>query len=304
MNMKTLNIMHTHRYHRSFCSIHHLCTLSSIILFSLAVVSCSSDDDFSSKSQNAEEPPTQNTGVALDNFEANILQASVEPFTRSAASEQPAIDVNLSPFAPPASDDGLSCEVTWGTSNLTRASDTGYNLQWSNISATQIAIQPRGYAATTYNTYTVTTAGNVSATTPYYFETANSDVITSWYPYNSGSLTSFTVKTDQSTVANYIASDLLYTSAVVSATSQSLAYSHKMAQIIVDVTVSNANYLTNSEVQSLTISGLTTNCTTNFASFSDNAVRNLTFTTGSPRKPLPSQLAAQPTLESSLQPKT
>ena len=287
--MKPLNIMYFHN-HQSFTCTYHLVALFSIMLFGLTMSSCSSDDDFDSQIENTGDystsSQTSNIGIALNNFNANVIQATVEPFTRSAASEQAtkayASISSQAAWSSQDSDGGLSCDVTWGASSATRGPATGYTLQWGSIgSATQIAIQPRNYAATSYNTYTVSTSGAVSATTPYYFETASSDVITSWYPYNDGSLSSFAVQINQSTLTNYIASDLLYTSAAVTASSQSLTYSHKMAQIIVDVTVSNRTYLTNAEIQSLTISGLTTNCTTNFADLTGNAVRNPTFTTGS-----------------------
>ncbi len=278
MNIKTQNIMLSYHRHYRFCA-HHLFVLNSIILFGIAMSSCSKNNDIDWQISDKESKP--NIGIALNNADASVMQVSAEPFTRSVESEQTISRDLMFPFA--NTDTDLACDVAWGASNkTTRGSDTGYNLQWANIgSATQIAIQPRDYAATSYSTYSVSTSGAISATSPYYFETANRDVITSWYPYNSGSLSSFTVQTDQSTLANYIASDLLYTSAVVSATSQSLTYSHKMAQIIVDVTVSNVSQFPNSEVQSLTISGLKTSCTTDFASLSGNAVRYPTFTTGS-----------------------
>lgn len=257
---------------------YHLLLRSAIIIGLTA--SCSTSDELNPMETESEstEKPNTHTGIALNNIDASVLQASVESFQRSAAVEQP----SQPSAAASTSDGGLACDVAWSSHSTHRASATGYTLQWGSIgTATQIAIQPRNYAATSYSTYNVSAAGTISATSPYYFETANSDVITSWYPYNSGSLSSFAVQSNQSTLANYIASDLLYASSAVNATSQSLSYSHKMAQIIVDVTVSNANYLTNSEVQSLTIAGLKTNCTTNFASLSGNAVRNPTFTTGS-----------------------
>lgn len=277
------------QYHHFYNCTCRLIVLGIIMLSGLTMISCSSSDDCDIQSLNNEDRLTPNTGIALNNFEANVLQASVEPFSNRAADISATTDVDISDSTytdteSPNSVEGLTCDVKWGcskTARAARASNTGYTLQWEKIgSATQIAIQPRSYAATSYSTYKVNTSGAITATSPYYFETASSDVITSWYPYNSGSLASFTVQTDQSSLANYIASDLLYTSAAVSSTSQSLTYSHKMAQIIVDVKVSNANYLTNSEVQSLVISGLKNSCTTNFASLSGNAVRNPTFTTG------------------------
>lgn len=277
MTIKMQNMMFNH----TLSSVPRLFVLSSIMLVGLAMSSCSSSDDPASQGTGAEgNSPATNTGIALNNLNADILQASVKSFTRGEVPEQEISSVCTPAFAPATSDNGLTCDVAWSTSATTRASDTGYNLQWGSIgSATQIAIQPRAYAATSYSTYNVSTSGNISASSPYYFESATDDVITSWYPYNSGSLSSFTVQTNQSVVANYIASDLLYTSQTVNAASQSLTYSHKMAQVIVDVTVSNANYLTNSEIQTLTIAGLKTNCTTDFTSFSGNVVRDLTFTT-------------------------
>ena len=273
-------------HHDSLHCACHLLVLSAILLLGLTTHSCTEPYDIDLQRAETENDltlnSTSNIGIAFNDFEANILQASVEPFTRGTESENTIEDVCLFPKEFISSDEGFSCDVVWGLSCTTRVADYGYNLQWSNIgNATQIAIQPRNYAATSFSTYTVSPSGNVSAITPYYFETANSDVITSWYPYNSGNLSSFEVQTNQSILANYIASDLLYTSAAVSATSQSLSYTHKMAQIIVLVTVSNANKLPNPEVQSLSISGLKTNCTTNFASLSGNTVRNPTFTTGS-----------------------
>lgn len=248
----------------TFSRTSRLFVLGSIILLGLAMSSCASSDDPTSQGVGTENISSNtNTGVALNHINANVLQTSVQGFTRGAVQEDTATPDNT----PTASDGGLTCDVTWGAPGTTRASDTGYTYQFSEIgsaigSASRIAIQPRNYAADNY-TYNVSTTGTISATTPYYFETANNDVITSWYPY-SANLSSFTVQTDQSTLSKYIASDLLYTSVVVPTATHSLTYSHKMAQIIVDVTVSNATYLTNSTIQSLTISNLQTMCTPNF----------------------------------------
>lgn len=276
MHIKTLNIM---PYNRCYTLSHasRLFVLGSIILLGLAMSSCASSDDPTSQGVGTEDISSNtNTGVALNHINANVLQASVQGFTRGAVPEDTASPDSMSD----ASDGGLTCDVAWGAPSTTRAADTGYNMQWANIgSSTSIAILPRGAAVGTYS-YTVSTTGAISSSSPYYFQTASNDVITSWYPYNSGDLLSFTVQSDQSTLANYIASDLLYTSSKVTATSQNLTYSHKMAQIIVDVTVNNANYLTNSEVQSLTIAGLKTNCTVTNYTKSTNEVCTPTFTAG------------------------
>lgn len=266
-------------YNRCYTLSHasRLSVLGSIILLGLAMSSCASSDDPTSQGVGTEDISSNtNTGVALNHINANVLQASVQGFTRGAVSE----DTASPGSTPTASDGGLTCDVTWGAPGTTRASDTGYNMQWANIgSSTSIAILPRGAAVDAYS-YTVSTTGAISSSSPYYFQTASNDVVTSWYPYNSGSLSSFTVQSDQSTLEKYIASDLLYTSSKVMATSQNLTYSHKMAQIIVDVTVSNANYLLNSEVQSLTIAGLKTNCTVTNYTKSTNEVCTPTFTAG------------------------
>jgi len=269
-------------YNRCYTLSHasRLFVLGSIILLGLAMSSCASSDDPTSQGVGTEDISSNtNTGVALNHINANVLQTSVQGFTRGAVQEDTATPDNT----PTASDGGLTCDVTWGAPGTTRASDTGYTYQFSEIgsaigSASRIAIQPRNYAAANY-TYNVSTTGTISATTPYYFETANNDVITSWYPY-SANLSSFTVQTDQSTLSKYIASDLLYTSVVVPTTTHSLTYSHKMAQIIVDVTVSNATYLTNSTIQSLTISNLQTKCTPNFTT-SGNTVSAPSFAASS-----------------------
>ena len=271
-------------YNRCYTLSHasRLFVLGSIILLGLAMSSCASSDDPTSQGVGTEDISSNtNTGVALNHINANVLEASVQGFTRGAVPEDTASPDNT----PTASDGGLTCDVAWGAPGTTRAANTGYTFQFNEIgsaigSASRIAIQPRNYAAANY-TYNVSTTGAISATTPYYFETENDDVITSWYPYNSGDLSSFTVQTDQSTLTKYIASDLLYTSVVVPTTTHTLSYSHKMAQVIVDVTVSNVSQFPNSEVQSLTISELKTNSTTDFTSLSGNTVRNPTFTTGS-----------------------
>lgn len=277
MHIKIQNIM---PYNRCYTLSHasRLFVLGSIILLGLATSSCASSDDPTSQGVGTENISSNtNTGVALNHINANVLQTSVQGFTRGAVQEDTATPDNT----PTASDGGLTCDVTWGAPGTTRAANTGYNMQWANIgSSTSIAILPRGAAVGAYS-YTVSTTGAISSSSPYYFQTASNDVVTSWYPYNSGSLSSFTVQSNQSTLANYIASDLLYTSSEVTATSQNLTYSHKMAQIIVDVTVNNANYLTNSEVQSLTIAGLKTNCTVTNYTKSTNEVCTPTFTAGS-----------------------
>lgn len=267
-------------YNRCYTLSHvsRLFVLGSIILLGLAMSSCASSDDPTSQGAGTEDISSNtNTGVALNHINANVMEASVQGFTRGAVPEDTASPGSM----PTASDGGLTCDVAWGAPGTTRAANTGYNMQWANIgSSTSIAILPRGAAVGAYS-YTVSTAGAISSSSPYYFQTASNDVVTSWYPYNSGSLSSFTVQSDQSTLANYIASDLLYTSSKVTATSQNLTYSHKMAQVIVDVTVSNANYLLNSDVQSLTIAGLKTNCTVTNYTKSTNEVCTPTFTAGS-----------------------
>ena len=291
MNIKTLNNMFSN-HHYPVPSVSHFVMLSVIMLLGHITSSCSSPDELDPKGDStgnhSTDIPTSNIGIALNNVEANLLETTVESFMRGASSDASSStqdqedrqrnEALISPYAP-VGEGNLSCDVSWAASRSMRGPDTGYNLQWGDIgTATSIAIQPRTYVATSYSTYTVTTAGKISATSPYYFETASNDVITSWYPYNSGALASFTVQTDQSSKENYIASDLLYTSQKVNAASQSLTYSHKMAQIIVDVTVSNANYLLNAEVQKLTIAGLKTKCTTDFT-YTSNTVKAPTFTT-------------------------
>ena len=272
-----LNIMSYNRYNtlRGTC---HLLLQSSIILLGLATSSCSSSDDPIFQGVEREDnSAVTNTGIALNDFDANVTETSVQGFTRGVTSEQPTTVVPSSPSL----DGGLTCDVAWGTPSTTRTAATGINMQWTNIGTnTSIAILPRGAAVGAY-TYTVSTTGTISSASPYYFQTASNDVVTSWYPYNSGNISSFTVQSNQSTIANYIASDLLYASATVNSTSKNLTYSHKMAQVIVDVTVSNANYLLNSVVQSLTVAGLKTNCTVADYTKSTNEVCTPTFTTGS-----------------------
>ncbi len=99
--------------------------------------------------------------------------------------------------------------------------------------------------------------GNIVLPDTYYF-TGTADVpVKSWYPY-SASLTSFSVKADQTLYADYESSDLMYASMNVNQNSPNgrLVYSHKTAKIIFNVTVNNSNYLYDRVVSEISLSNV------------------------------------------------
>jgi hypothetical protein len=105
--------------------------------------------------------------------------------------------------------------------------------------------------------YSVDASGNLTSNTPYYFTTTNNVSLSSWYPYTSTALSSFSVQSDQTTYANREKSDLLYGAATVNQGSANvISYSHKVAKLIVSVKVNNTQHIANGTISKLTMSGI------------------------------------------------
>ncbi|MCR4773202.1 MAG: fimbrillin family protein [Prevotella sp.] len=143
---------------------------------------------------------------------------------------------------------------------------------WSARSTSDVAVQIGG--GNVYK-YTVDNNGVLSSSSTYYFTSLSDQTVAAWFPY-SAAFSQFSVKGDQRTLANYNASDLLYATCTVNqnSTGNDLTFAHKTAKIIVNVTVENANYLLNSTINSVTLSGV--NLTGSFS----NGTLTATNTTG------------------------
>ncbi|MCR4773180.1 MAG: fimbrillin family protein [Prevotella sp.] len=145
----------------------------------------------------------------------------------------------------------------YGDSILTRTPTDNNN--WDGMNNRNIAVQIGSNAP---DKSTINANGSISFASPYYFTTTNNVSVTSWYPY-SASLSTFAVQTDQTSYANYEASDLLYATTQMNQSSPSgtLTYSHKTAKVIVYVTVNNVQYLASDAITAVSMSNLKTSAT-------------------------------------------
>lgn len=129
----------------------------------------------------------------------------------------------------------------------TRAANTAADLQDAALiydsqtaaNCTQVAVQVTDDATTgkvEYGlaTYTTSASNGLTIATPQYYPSSGSTVsIYAYTPATAG--TTFTVQADQSTAADYRASDLMYASKANCArgSSHELAFSHKLSKIVV-----------------------------------------------------------------------
>ncbi len=127
------------------------------------------------------------------------------------------------------------------------------NSNWEGMTNRDISVK---VGSTVYK-YSVDASGNLTSDTPYYFTTTSNVAVSSWYPYTSTALTSFSVQSDQTSYANREKSDLLYGTATVNqGTANTISYSHKVAKLIVSVKVNNTQHIANGTISKLTMSGI------------------------------------------------
>ena len=121
--------------------------------------------------------------------------------------------------------------------------------------------------ATAY-TYTAGAEGAMTSTAPAYYPAGGASIdIVAYSPANANDGTSetFTVSADQSSDDAYIASDLLWAKAENKNSASgavNIAFAHKMAKIIVNVTAGNGI----STIQSITLKNIKRQCTFDYAS--------------------------------------
>ncbi len=148
-------------------------------------------------------------------------------------------------------DAAIAKEFKVDTAAITRTPCDDSN--WAGMTDRNIAVK---VGSTVYK-YSVDAVGNLTSNTPYYFTTSSNVGITSWYPYTSSSLSSFSVQSDQTSYANREKSDLLYGTATVNqGSANTITYSHKVAKLIVSVKVNNTQHIANDTISGLTMSGI------------------------------------------------
>ena len=147
---------------------------------------------------------------------------------------------------------------------VTRAATT---LNESALTTGDITVRTSEAYATAY-TYTAGAEGAMTSTAPAYYPAGGASIdIVAYSPANANDGTSetFTVSADQSSDDAYIASDLLWAK-VENKNSASgavnIAFAHKMAKIIVNVTAGNGI----STIQSITLKNIKRQCTFDYAS--------------------------------------
>ncbi|MCR4773770.1 MAG: fimbrillin family protein [Prevotella sp.] len=124
---------------------------------------------------------------------------------------------------------------------------------WAGMTDRSIAVK----IGNTIYKYSVDASGNLTSNTPYYFTTTSNVAVSSWYPYTSTALSSFSVQSDQTSYANREKSDLLYgTTTVNQGSANVISYSHKVAKLIVSVKVNNTQHIANGTISKLTMSGI------------------------------------------------
>ena len=203
-----------------------------IALVVMAFTACSSSDDLSEKGQVKELK----------------LYAGISALKSPYNMEEWGTSINIGDI-----DADLAKESRFRLTDWEMTRTPADNNDWVGMSNRSIAIQAGG---SVYE-YTIDASGLLSATSPYYFTTLNSVNITSWYPYSENA-NSFSVQADQSSYANYEASDYLYgtSSAGYSTTDNSISYVHKTAKIKFNVTVTHSERLSNKNITGVTLSNV------------------------------------------------
>lgn len=147
---------------------------------------------------------------------------------------------------------------------VTRAATT---LNESALTTGDITVRTSEAYATAY-TYTAGAEGAMTSTAPAYYPAGGASIdIVAYSPANANDGTSetFTVSADQSSDDAYIASDLLWSKAENKNSASgavNIAFAHKMAKIIVNVTAGNGI----STIQSITLKNIKRQCTFDYAS--------------------------------------
>lgn len=147
---------------------------------------------------------------------------------------------------------------------VTRAATT---LNESALTTGDITVRTSEAYATAY-TYTAGAEGVMTSTAPAYYPAGGASIdIVAYSPANANDGTSetFTVSADQSSDDAYIASDLLWAKAENKNSASgavNIAFAHKMAKIIVNVTAGNGI----STIQSITLKNIKRQCTFDYAS--------------------------------------
>ena len=147
---------------------------------------------------------------------------------------------------------------------VTRAATT---LNESALTTGDITVRTSEAYATAY-TYTAGAEGAMTSTAPAYYPAGGASIdIVAYSPANANDGTSetFTVSADQSSDDAYIASDLLWAKAENKTSASgavNIAFAHKMAKIIVNVTAGNGI----STIQSITLKNIKRQCTFDYAS--------------------------------------
>ena len=147
---------------------------------------------------------------------------------------------------------------------VTRAATT---LNESALTTGDITVRTSEAYATAY-TYTAGAEGAMTSTAPAYYPAGGASIdIVAYSPANANNGTSetFTVSADQSSDDAYIASDLLWAKAENKNSASgavNIAFAHKMAKIIVNVTAGNGI----STIQSITLKNIKRQCTFDYAS--------------------------------------
>ena len=147
---------------------------------------------------------------------------------------------------------------------VTRAATT---LNESALTTGDITVRTSEAYATAY-TYTAGAEGAMTSTAPAYYPAGGASIdIVAYSPANANDGTSetFTVSADQSSDDAYIASDLLWAKAENKNSASgavNIAFAHKMAKIIVNVTAGNGI----STIQSITLKNIKRQCTFDYTS--------------------------------------
>jgi len=147
---------------------------------------------------------------------------------------------------------------------VTRAATT---LNESALTTGDITVRTSEAYATAY-TYAAGAEGAMTSTAPAYYPAGGASIdIVAYSPANAndGTGETFTVSADQSSDNAYIASDLLWAKAENKNSASgavNIAFAHKMAKIIVNVTAGNGI----STIQSITLKNIKRQCTFDYAS--------------------------------------